>query len=180
MKILFLDIDGVLNSEMFYKNSLKNKLNHYFPIWKVFHFFGLIKLYHWIIDAYDKDSWECSQLDSKTIKLLNHVIEETDCKIVLSSTWRKHKGGYKKVEELMKRKGFVGEIIDATPVLWTKRGQEIEQWLSQHDNIENYVIVDDDSDFTDEQILKHFVWTDRVIGFSSTSAYKCTFKLGKI
>jgi hypothetical protein len=176
-KILFLDIDGVLNSYLFMLSSIKYRLNKHFPIWKVFQFLNIMWLYHIILNNETLDKFYLNQIDEKAVLLLNDVINETGCKVVLSSSWRKNEGGFKKVEELLKIKGFIGEIIDATPTLGGKRGNEIEEWLTKHDNIENYVIVDDESDFTDNQILNHFVWTDRYCGFTTTSAYKCIYKL---
>jgi hypothetical protein len=176
-KILFLDIDGVLNSHLFMLSSIKYRLNKHFPIWKMFKFLNIMWLYHRILNNETLDKFYLNQIDKKAVSLLNEVINETGCKVVLSSSWRKNKGGYKKVEELLKIKGFIGEIIDATPTLGGRRGEEIEKWLTQHDNIENYVIVDDDSDFTDNQRLNHFVWTDRYCGFTTTSSYKCIYKL---
>lgn len=172
MKVLFLDFDGVLNSELFFKYRLKNKLN-----FKFFKFFGIPKLYHWLTDAHDHEKWLLSMIDKKAVKLLNDVVEETGCKIVISSTWRKVNGDYQYLETLLKKKGFKGEVIDATPVLWTERGNEVLEWLSEHPNVTNYIIVDDDSDFSDEQKLKHFVWTDPYCGFSPNSAYKCKWML---
>lgn len=179
MKILFLDIDGVLNSELFMKNSLRYKLNYFFPIWKLFHFLRLKSLYQRIINNETWDKFYLNQIDKNSVLLLNDVITETGCKVVLSSTWRKNKGGFKKVEELLKIKGFIGEIIDATPVLWTKRGDEIEKWLYENKNVTQYVIVDDDSDFTEAQRLNNFVWVDRYCGFTTTTSYKCSYILNK-
>lgn len=172
MKVLFLDIDGVLNSELYYKSRLKNKLN-----FKFFKFFGLKKLYHWLIDAHNKESWLLSQIDEICVKLLNHVVEETGCKIVISSTWRKTNGGWKYLQTLLEKKGFIGEVIGETPVLWTERGKEILDWISKTPSVTNYVIVDDDSDFSDKQKLKHFVWCDPYCGFSPNTAYKCKWML---
>lgn len=172
MKVLFLDFDGVLNSELFYKSRLKNKLN-----FKFFKFFGIAKLYHWLIDAHNHESWLLSQIDERCVKLLNDVVEETGCKIVISSTWRKVNGDYPYLQSLLEKKGFKGEVIGQTPVLGTIRGKEVLDWLSKHPNVTNYIIVDDDSDFNDEQKLKHFVWCDPYCGFSPNSAYKCKWML---
>ena len=58
MKILFLDIDGVLNSEKYYQ---KGKTNLSYPL---------------------------CDIDPEAVKLVNKIVEKTGCKIVLSSSWR--------------------------------------------------------------------------------------------
>lgn len=97
-KILFLDIDGVLNSELFMLSSLRYKLNKYFPIWKIFKFLNIMWFYRRILNNETLDKFYLNQIDKKAVSLLNEVINETGCKVVLSSTWRKNKGGYKKVD----------------------------------------------------------------------------------
>ena len=61
MKVIFLDIDGVLNSETFSKD------NH-----KVYLATGEIK----------------PDVDEKAVQRLVTIIKETNAKIVLSSSWR--------------------------------------------------------------------------------------------
>lgn len=45
------------------------------------------------------------------------------------------------------------------------RGVEIEQWLSEHKDVTNYVILDDDSDMLLSQ-KKHFIKTHALRGIS--------------
>ena len=56
-KVLFLDIDGVLNSSKFF-DSLNDE------------------------DA----SWK--EIDEEAVKMLQRIKEETDCKVVMTSSWR--------------------------------------------------------------------------------------------
>lgn len=51
------------------------------------------------------------------------------------------------------------------------RGHEIEKWLDEHDYIDRYVIVDDDSDFLPSQ-MKYFVQTDGRVGLTMENAEK--------
>lgn len=119
MKILFLDIDGVVNKQENFNPAHKPK---------------------WPIDRY------CAFLVGK-IQL------ETDCKVVLSSSWRHDKEA---VEEVKKN---VVDIIDTTPTLQSSfRGDEIRDWLDKQSLrsnfvVEKYAILDDDSDFYDDQPL---------------------------
>lgn len=157
MKVIFLDIDGVLNCENAYISGEC---------------------------TYVKWNWEDGREDfhqsfsSKSKYLLNQLIEETGAKIVISSTWR-HSGieFMKKVWEI---EGMKGEIIGITPDFRNKkvsipRGVEIDHFLEndlrfKHINwdediqlgyiresgIENYIIIDDDADMLYEQ-RNHFI-----------------------
>ena len=70
MKIIFLDIDGVLNCENAYRN-------------------GECQYQEWIWEDGRKDHYQRFCVRSK--ELLNKLIDETGAKIVISSTWR-HSG----------------------------------------------------------------------------------------
>lgn len=59
LKIIFLDIDGVLNSDEYFNNRVKEGLNH--PL---------------------------TEFDPLAVARLNKILEETDAKIVVSSDWR--------------------------------------------------------------------------------------------
>jgi hypothetical protein len=155
MKIIFLDIDGVLNCQDAYKD-------------------GFCKYYH---DPNDDEFWyQTFYPISKA--LINRLIVQTNAKIIISSTWRK--SGLDFMKRAWENEGMEGEIIDITPCLYFKdngsvpRGCEIEQWLKHkgfsHINwskekqqeymdksdIENYIIIDDDSDMLYGQ-RNHFV-----------------------
>lgn len=132
MKIIFLDIDGVLNHHKFYKVKDPN----------------IIKILELNL-----------HLDPRSVKLLNAICEATGAKIVLSSTWRRHQS-LEVAREIFKRKGFEGEIIDKTPDL-TKdnpdfvRGNEILKWIklneallgNDYKNYKEYAILDDKTFF---------------------------------
>lgn len=120
MKVIFLDIDGVLVT----RNSIKYQHLNY-P---------------------DESTILFSK---KAIKNLNKLIRLTDAKIVISSTWRL----FHKVEDLQKifkKQKVKGEIVSTTSVEKATleedipRGKKIADWLEQHSNVEQYVIIDDD------------------------------------
>lgn len=161
MKVIFLDIDGVLNCENAYRS-------------------GECQYKEWVWEDGRKDHHQ--RFCSWSKEWLNKLIEETDAKIVISSTWRMSGIEFmKKVWELEEMKG---EIIGITPRLWAKgidkginipRGLEIGHYLENdlkfhHINwdevvqqeymdksgVENYIIIDDDSDMLYGQ-RNHFV-----------------------
>jgi hypothetical protein len=126
-RLLFLDVDGVLNDG------------------KTIQMYGMFSM--------------CTVF----VKRLADIIKETECKIVISSTWRKK--GIGKDSEFQKalweacidKDDFftvVNAIVGATPEKFSHqiRGMEIEDWfinVFKSNKIEhqaNWVIVDDDSD----------------------------------
>jgi hypothetical protein len=113
MKILFLDIDGVLNDHG-----------------------PMMNLY-------------CG-IDKEKVNLLNRVIDETNCNIVISSAWRYMiLGGDMTVrgfEHMLLTHGLkcYRRIIGHTPSdeeVWS-RGEQISAWLSV-EKYSKYVVVDD-------------------------------------
>ena len=111
MKIIFLDIDGVLNSEKWYierfdKNLYPNLENHHL-----------------------------CEFDPLTIEQLNLLTDKTNAKIVISSTWRMGRT-IDELKKLFEEVGIKGEIIGVTPHLTfndgygVERGNEIKRWIN--------------------------------------------------
>ena len=163
MKVLFLDIDGVLNSENWFayriycvKNNMVNILMNF-------------------VDTDDRNiKHKLTMLDDRAIANLNRIIEETGCKVVLSSSWRSSiESENIFTQNLLKLKGFKYEFYDVTPRLWfsdfsIRRGEEIKFWLdkeSEKHEIESFVILDDDSDMLPEQ-MNNFIHVDGQVGLT--------------
>lgn len=86
------------------------------------------------------------------VKLVRRIIKETDCKVVLSSTWRL----YPEARAVVRRD--VCHFIDCTLDLQAgakrgivERGVEVQDWLDRHPSVTQYAIIDDDSDFLPHQ-----------------------------
>lgn len=125
MKVIFLDVDGVLNSYEYFKRI--ENLN---------------------IEGIKGD------VDVEKIKLLKKAIDETGAKVVLSSSWRYTKHG----QSLKKLLLEYGIYADSTPFIQNERGIEIKQWLSDNQNVEDFVIVDDEIFKSyDEELLKKLI-----------------------
>lgn len=81
-------------------------------------------------------------VDAQKIALLKRIVDETNAKIVLSSSWKIGEGF-----ELIKAVLFSHklEIYDVTPTRFTStRNQEINQYFLEHKrNIRKFVILDD-------------------------------------
>jgi hypothetical protein len=130
MKVIFLDIDGVLNV---------------------------------CYEEYDKYGQGFHPSFVNNLKL---IIEATGAKLVISSSWRM--SGLQTMKNMWEYRNLPGEIIDITPDGWIlyrqglfpedyDRGHEIKHWLERN-IVENYVIIDDDTDMLPEQ-LNNFVHT---------------------
>jgi hypothetical protein len=135
MKIIFLDIDGVLNSG----DNLRAL--HY------------LKIQHNYGEAND----EFGQLfDERCVRNLTGIIQATGAKIVMSSTWKMY--GLENMQAMWEKRNLPGKLIGITPNgtcaefaerhyhPGVDRGYEIQQWIEDHPEIEGYVILDDDSD----------------------------------
>ncbi len=107
-----------------------------------------------------------STMDHGCVQLFRALCKETKSMFVLSSTWRKNKN--KDFIKTLEWCGFTDwkeYYLGDTPILDTIRGEEIKSFLTDHPNIKNYVIIDDNSDMLDEQ-LPHFVKVNGDIGFT--------------
>lgn len=138
MKIIFLDIDGVLNST---RSCLAY---NGFP-------------WPGNVDLDDDVDWH--KFDDVAINLMRVLVEDSGAKVVLSSTWRHHTN----LKQLSNRFGF--EIIDKTgSESDNPRGDRIKDWLANHLEVTHYVIIDDDTDMLPSQ-MEHFVQTMQTRGF---------------
>lgn len=147
VKVIFLDIDGVLNNSK-HLTELMELLGR--------------KQYFSIINQIHE-----TPFDYRSCKLLQELIKETEAEIVLSSTWRLNDNGIEIIEQ------YAGiSIRDTTPVLNTIRGEEIKQYLDNHQEITEYIILDDDTDMLKEQ-MGHLVKVNNQIGFTITEYIQC-------
>jgi hypothetical protein len=187
MKVIFLDIDGVLNHQNWYQYRYENID---------------MKL---VSNEYPK-----YEFDPKSVECLNWITDATGAKIVVSSTWRLGRT-VEELQGLLKSVGVTGEVIDKTPSFGPPtrydgsdgkpgyripRGCEIEYWLDQQDfqrinwsiavqkeyakksKVSNYVILDDDSDMLYGQ-KEHYFKTPQLSGLSVEIAKEVIFFLNK-
>lgn len=126
------------------------------------------------------------RLDMEKIELLKEIVDKTDAKIVVSSSWKR---GFTEVDNFIKSlyngsrnkdlnnvtifNWFANSIYDITDNNGSWRGDEIQRWIDKHnEEIESYVILDDDSDFHDNQLF-NFVQTDSYEGITSREVKLC-------
>lgn len=166
-KIIFLDIDGVLNP-IHYMNCM-------YKLWKA-------------SNNEIKSHDEYGQLFlNHNCEALKKIIDETGAKLVISSTWRM--AGMIEMVNMWKHRNLAGEIIGITPneidVVDSGnafdelcRGHEIDLWMKRIDYKGNYVIIDDTPDMLKEQ-QGFFIKTNSYIGLTFKDADKAIEILNK-
>lgn len=128
MKVIFLDVDGVLNSNDYIEYTSKNNVK------------GILE-----------------EIDPKKIDMLKQVLNITGAKIVVSSSWRNIRK-FEKLRELFFLYGI--RLDEKTPLIGNNRGLEIKQYLKEHANIEQYIILDDEVfDSFDEELTNNLILT---------------------
>lgn len=140
-KILFLDIDGVLNTD---RQQWYCQMNSIAPVDK----FGYA-------------------FDSKALENLATILEETGAEIVISSSWKFL--GLQTLQKMWKDRNMPGTILDITPD-GDNKGLKIDEWLLKHEGqISGYAIIDDENDMQPEQ-QGHFVQTNPQFGITLKDA----------
>lgn len=162
MKVIFLDIDGVLNTV----RSAK---------WRSERFDYLFSL------KYTRKT----RFDFEAVANLNELTRLTGAKIVLTSAWRS--SSVRHAQELLREQGVEAQVVGVTPEVQNRelncryvgRGREIRVWMRENGRrfgLTNYLILDDDKDFLKFQ-KPHFVKTDYEIGFGDWKKFLKALKI---
>lgn len=125
MKVIFLDVDGVLSK------------------------FG-------------KNGNSGNNLSKPLMRNLSFLVKSSGARVVLSSTWRMFPESRRKLERALRFKGL--KIHFSTPVLnggdIKSRHDEITQWLGEHKEVTDYVILDDIPDYFMQPLAAHVIACD--------------------
>ena len=155
MKIIFLDIDGVLNGYNKWTDFIIN----------------ISKKLHIPVN-FMRETLDIFGIKEKYVKRLSKIVHCTGAKVVMSSSWR---NGYwkvpyeeqaedqKKLTDLLNK--YHIEVIDITPSCKSgRREEEIKKWLNETKfDIESFVILDDESFDLQGFVGKELVKTSAVI-----------------
>jgi hypothetical protein len=127
MKVVFLEVDGVLNSG------------------------GRWKQLRQVAGAAG------GRIDPEAVKRLKRLVDATDARIVVSSTWRL--GCMVQLTGVLERHGISrNRVVGKTPdrsmahprrVGAAVRIDEIKKWLADHPGVDRYVVLDDEPDMAD-------------------------------
>lgn len=172
-KVIYLDIDGVMNSQRFYTQFSMEEISA-------------------LHDKYGDG------FDSTSKHYINALIEEFAADVVISSVWRH--SGLEVMKQMWKDRGMSGEVTGITPDVHfgknsgthgsVPRGFEISEYNYEvygfkhwgYDapfvqeakakcTLHSYVIIDDDQDMLYDQ-RSNFVKCDPLYGFTETEYNK--------
>jgi len=133
MKIIFLDIDGVLCIP-----------GHFGPI-----------------ETRNLGGHMVHTFNTDCVQRLNKIVDVSGASIVISSAWRIDfwaSEEFEMLKEFLKSQGMTGNVIDHTPYDDEGiRGREIQTWLTEHPEVKKFVIIDDSNDM--EHLMPYLVRT---------------------
>ena len=78
-------------------------------------------------------------IDKSRLPILKEIVEKSDAKIVLSSSWKKAWAKGCTFDCVFQKAGI--DIYDTTPTIGRKNA-EISAWLNAHSEIESFVVLD--------------------------------------
>jgi hypothetical protein len=172
--ILFLDLDGVYNSDLFYKEKFKNIIET-----------SNSKPFHRIVTKYLRKLYKAKEISQyeyykqnmcpKVMDMINGLCEETNTCVVISASMR---NGHtlEEIQEIFKFCGATFTIIDKTPYTGYERGTEVSKWLKDncmrwfgvhYFDFHRFIIFDDDEDFLINQQYNFFK-VDNYCGLTPT------------
>jgi len=156
MKVLFLDIDGVLNTDSFRRNvEIKDDLTDEQK--------SVV-----VLNKYEESAKIALFLiDPVLVENLNVLIKLANIDgVIISSNWRKN-FSFQFIEAALIHHGLKGKIIGETPHWVTgqrfseilPKGREIKEWLDNNINVKKFIILDDDNIFHGMKQLDGFFRT---------------------
>lgn len=172
--LIFLDLDGVYNSDLFYKEKFGEIIykSSKKPIHRVVTDFLRKRYKKKEITKYD---YYEQNMCPKVMTLINELCIETNSCVVISASMR-NGHDLEEIRDIFKHCGATFTIIDKTPYTGYERGTEISKWLKdnslewfgqQYYDFHRYIIFDDDEDFLINQ-LSNFFKVDNYCGLTPT------------
>jgi len=175
--IIFLDVDGVLNCQLFYTARYNHLTRHDgIPLYKVVkkHLKKLVKR-----KEIGRMEYYKSEMCPDRMSWLNTLCDETNSAVVLSASMRSS-WDVLTLNRIFQYCGATFTIIDKTPRTGYERGTDISLWLKDncmywfgvnYYDFYRYAIIDDDSDMLLNQ-QNHFFHTDNYSGLTPNTTYK--------
>ena len=146
MKVIFLDVDGVLNNAVTTERSPSGYKG----------------------------------VSGDLIRKLRRIAAATGAQIVLSSDWRLVRDDPVHGRDylyLVRKLRFFGNLRisgHTDDISWNKRGKEIRRYREDHQEITEFVVLDDIpfSDFFHRDLMRHLVLTDQKKGLTEKDVDK--------
>lgn len=149
MKIIFLDIDGVLNGYSRFTGFC-------YKIFSKLHLLKFVKRYY-----------DLFGIRTHKVKILSKIVKKTGAKVVISSSWcggwfqpyEKKSDRQKELQDKLEKYNI--KVVGITPRLSSgERGLEIKQWLEEYNDIvDSFVILDDEKFDIEQYYQKELVLT---------------------
>jgi hypothetical protein len=182
-KLIFLDIDGVLNNTSFQKEWIEQHkgLNREYLE---------IRFEHLFVKPTEMEFYN-GYIVPKNLENFNSIIDATNADIVLSSDWRFiNDGNYNNladidlVRRLFEVRGIKGNVIGATPYIFKHpRDIEILRYINTNKIKDTKIVVIDDLREAGEAIRdipdSLFIWTNYNTGLTKEEADKAIEFLNK-
>lgn len=186
MKLLFLDIDGVLNST---GSTLARTSTRWVP--KSAEAAAALEQLKSIVPDFGYCVGQSLMTAEPTaIELMNRLVQKSGAEVVLSSSHRMYFAGerygttfkFNSPEHLnalnlyIAALGLTFKLRGITEQLYVRRGVEIHRYLEQFDEEIQHVVIDDGTDFEKAECVHQFV--DPAFGFTSREYFACASILG--
>lgn len=151
MRIIFLDVDGVLNSIR-----------------------KLIEVYYATGKAHSGINYP---FDEVCLNNLKELVEKTGAKIVITSTWRTMEDAKKRLSEELAKYNLLKDVIGYTKIINHDRALEIKDYLDNLPFPVEYIILDDD--FISKYFNKYLIKCDTLVGLTKKDTERGIKKLTK-
>ena len=120
--------------------------------------------------------------DPVAVKLVSLLCDNTDSKLVISSTWRLNYKEYAlthllEVAGFQKKHFYYDAFYTPRNHSCVTRGEDVQGWIDINGVPKKYICIDDRADFFDYQNL---VQTDPKLGFSADNYWDAMEKLGAV
>jgi HAD domain in Swiss Army Knife RNA repair proteins len=123
VKVLFLDMDGVINSDRFMRRTHVRRS---------------------LVPKFSEAAF-LAMIDPDAVALVNEIVDRTGCAVVSSSAWRTI-WNPERLTKMLRAQGGTFTVSSKTPVTPESRGRQIASWLERHTGVESAAILDYNDD----------------------------------
>ena len=187
-KLIFLDIDGVLNNYSFHGKWMSERKKENPDISQTELALQFKKCF---LEATEYEFFN-GYIVPENLDNFNRIIDATNADIVLSSDWRFiNDGNYNNVadinviKQLFKVRGIKGNVLDSTPLVSIRgdRAIEILRYIRANNLNDTRIVVIDDLREAGEALRdipdSMFIWTDYKTGLTKEEAEEAIEFLNK-
>lgn len=130
-------------------------------------------------DSYIMNGIKYTGVDDDKVAILKRIVEQTNAKLVISSSWRNFPIAMEYLKEKL-GKYLSSQIIGTTPRTGVNRYYNIKSWLDDRIDILVYAVIDDIILSDMFQFEDAFFLTDKVSGLTDEIADKIISHLNKV